>query len=122
MRSRGASLSSGHSGRMHGGFGVNVVCLVGRLVDDPTRIDDCDRVELRVAVARRLASGAPEPGVVHLVVAVRAGSILRLEKLRAGALVAVAGLVEVDEHWMDGVLHARHEIVAESLEVLDGPA
>jgi hypothetical protein len=101
---------------------MNVVCLVGRVIDEPSRTDGRDRIELHVAVSRRLAGGLPQPGVVHLLVAVRAGGLLRPELLRPRTLVAVAGLVEVDEHWEDGVLRARHEIVAESLEVLDGPA
>lgn len=122
MRSSGASLSNGRHVGPREGLDVNVVCLVGRIVEQPTRIDDHDRIELRVAVSRRLPCGFPQPGVVQLVVAARASGLLELEELRAGTLVAVTGLVEVDKHWDDGVLRVRPEIVAESIEVLDGPA
>ena len=76
MRSWGASLSNGRRVGPWEGLDVNVVCLVGRVVEDPTRMDDRDRIELRVAVSRRLRGGLPQPGVVQLVVAVRASGLL----------------------------------------------
>jgi hypothetical protein len=98
---------------------VNVVCLVGRLIEAPQPIGGGGRYEVRIAVSRRLPGGLPEPGVVGLDVALPRLLPEQVEQLRPGALVALAGLVEVDEHWNEGVLRRRHEIVAESLEVLE---
>jgi hypothetical protein len=100
---------------------MNVVCVVGRLVHDAEPVVDADRYQVRLAVRRRLPGGRHEPGVVYLDITVGPLEPDQLADLRAGALVAVFGLIEVDEHWSDGVLWRRQEVIAEALEVLAPP-
>jgi len=99
------------------------VNLIGRLVEAPSvRSVVTGEVEctMRVAIPRIGVSGIPEPGVVYVDV-VAAGLRARgLGDVRGGMRIAVSGRLDLDE-WVDagGERRARHEVVADQLEVLD---
>jgi single-strand DNA-binding protein len=103
---------------------VNSVNLIGRLVEDPTlRVAPTgeERCSMRVAIPRVGNGGLREPGIVYVEV-VAAGLRARdlMGAVRSGARIGVSGRLELDE-WTepDGELHARYEVVADQLEVLD---
>jgi single-strand DNA-binding protein len=105
---------------------VNSVNLIGRLVDDPaprTAPDGARLCAMRVAVPRVAATGLREPGLVYVEVVVgglRAHELL--ESVRVGSRIGVSGRLELDE-WTDpdGAAQSRYEVLADQLEVLDGP-
>ena len=79
---------------------------------------------MRVAVPRVGEGGLRAPGVVY--VEVVAGGLLALdllEQVRGGVRIGVSGRLELDE-WTepDGAQRTRYEVLADQLEVLDGPA
>jgi single-strand DNA-binding protein len=105
---------------------VNSVNLIGRLVQDPAVRSGPggeDQCAMRVAVPRVGDGGLRQPGVVYVEVVasgLRAADLLA--ELRDGMRIGVSGRLELDE-WTDpdGERHARYEILADQLELLDGP-
>ena len=100
--------------------------LIGRLVQDPAVRSGPggeDQCAMRVAVPRVGDGGLRQPGVVYVEVVasgLRAADLLA--ELRDGMRIGVSGRLELDE-WTDpdGERHARYEILADQLELLDGP-
>lgn len=97
---------------------MNLVCLVGRLADRPRVEQPSRRWHLRLAVDRRLPSGLPEPGVVYVDASIRWLDPDELAQFEVGVLVAIIGMIDVDEEWHGGVVGRRHRVVAESVERL----
>ena len=101
--------------------------LIGRLVDDPaarTGPGGEEQCAMRVAIPRVGSRGIREPGVVYVEVVasgLRAADLLA--ELRGGMRIGVSGRLELDE-WTepDGERQLRYEVLADQLELLDGPA
>jgi single-strand DNA-binding protein len=105
---------------------VNSVNLIGRLVEDPvlrTGPGGEQQCSMRVAIPRVGGAGLREPGLVYVEV-VATG--LRAHDVAAGVAsgmrVGVSGRLELDE-WTEpgGERRSRYEVMADQLEVLDGP-
>jgi single-strand DNA-binding protein len=105
---------------------VNSVNLIGRLVEDPVlRVAPTgeQQCSLRVAIPRVGAAGLREPGLVYIeVVATGLRARDLVDEVRSGMRVGVSGRLELDE-WTEpgGERHARYEVMADQLEVLDAP-
>lgn len=103
---------------------MNSVNLVGRLADDPVISDD-DRsgpqCVMRLAVPRRTPDGAPDPGVVYVLVAV-SGSPARdcAERLEAGSRVGLSGRLDWDlSRALEESLDGAHIVLVDQLDFLD---
>lgn len=103
---------------------MNSVNLVGHLADDPV-VSDGDRggVEcvMRLAVPRRAPSGAPDPGVVYVLIAV-SGSSARdcAERLEAGSRIGLSGRLDWDlSRALEESLAGAHIVLADQLDFLD---
>jgi single-stranded DNA-binding protein len=105
---------------------VNSVNLIGRLVGAPelrlaaTGEQACT---MRLAVPRFQSGGIREPGVVFVeVTAVGLRARELVEEVVDGMRVGVSGRLDLDE-WTgpQGERHARYEVLADQLEVLDSP-
>jgi len=106
--------------------GVNSVNLIGRLVADPVLRKGPggdQRCSMRVAVPRVGEAGLREPGLVYVeVVATGLRAHDLVAEAASGTRIGVSGRLELDE-WTgpDGERHARYEVLADQLEVLDAP-
>jgi hypothetical protein len=99
---------------------MNVVCLVGRLVEASEPSPEKDQGGLLLRVPRRgPGGGGEEPGVVDVALTLSPGlNSTAAEHLQAGRLVAVMGMLDVDVDYSSAHPSAHPVVIAERFEAL----
>ena len=106
---------------------MNSVSLIGRLAEPPElRVAEPgeEGCAMRVAGQRVARGGTPEAGVVYVEVTTSGWHAREVyAAVEVGERIGVAGRIELEE-WRapDGERHARYEVKADQLELLDARA